>query len=43
MELVRITKADKNVKSEVLLLTDLVLANFFHILNVAIRLAECGR
>lgn len=42
MELVRITEADKTVKSEVLLLTDLVLADFFHVLNVA-SLAECGR
>lgn len=42
MELVRITKADKTVKSEALLLTDLVLANSFHVLNVA-SLAECGR
>lgn len=42
MEIVRITKADKTGKSEVLLLTDLVLPNFFHVLNVA-SLAECGR
>lgn len=42
MELVRITKADKTVKSEVFLLTNLVLTDFFHILNFS-SLAECGR